>query len=619
MESSLAEAFEKRNKKLNKIEKLKLNRKPKDALSQLDNYAKNGYDTVPKEDLDFFLKSYGIYKRKNPNSMMMRIRVPNGKLLHHQAIAIGEIAKEYGNDYMDITTRMQIQLRYLKIEDIPTIVKKLDEVGISAFQTGVDNIRNIVTDPLNLFAKDSLIESDEIVEKLQDVFLKKDEWISVLPRKFNIGINGSFSNRANIFGHDIGFALAQKDGEFGFNVYLGGKVGVTAKQSNFFLRDSDEVVEFFKIVIQLFNKYGFRDNRNKNRLHFLISAVGMKTFEKEIRERAGIDFLTAGKTLVEIEAVNSEWTKLRGGKYAKLIVVPSGLFSGSDLIEAGKIIEKVNGEIRFTYQQNLYIVGVDKSDKILEKYSKFQNPYFQNMIACAGIEDCPFGVIPNKPDAIELANYLSNTSPLAKNSKVSFHWSACPKGCGLHGFGDIGFEGAKVKVNGNMEFGVHISLGGKVVNGGQEGYRVSSSVPLTQVKYYIETLMNIYKDMRRENENFSDFEDRVLSKYSKGALDFVMRFSNKFPDLAKNLITENPKSGKNEVFEIFDFGVKIYHSITGENPYQEISNFTTIMRTAPKTLNIPFGKILDKMIEKDFSKRYQVFSKIVVDMESLEV
>jgi len=613
---TLEKAFNDRNKKLNKIEKLKQSRKPQEAFAKIEEYAKNGYDSISKEDLDFFLKSYGIYKRKKPNSMMMRVRIPNGKLLSYQAEIIGELAKRYGDDYMDITTRMQIQLRYLKIEDMPTILENLESIGISSFQTGVDNIRNIVTDPLNSVAKDSLISTDEIVEKIQDIFLKNDDWISVLPRKFNIGFNGSFSNRSNIFGHDLGFALAQKDGEFGFNIYLGGKVGITAKQSNFFVKTDEEIVEFFQVLINIFKEFGFRDNRNKNRLHFLIQAVGLENFENAIREKSSINFKTAGITLVSVEPSNSRFVELKNGKFAKLVIVPSGLFSGSDLIEAGKLAKNNGSEIRFSYQQNLYILGVDKNQTFV-KYDKFSSPYFNNMIACAGIEDCPFGVIPNKPDAIEMANYLQSNTPLSQDSQVSFHWSACPKGCGIHGFGDIGFEGAKVKVDGKIEFGVHILLGGKLSGDGKEGHKILRNIPLVDSKYYVEELMVIYKKLKKDGESFSKFEDRVFSKYSSGALEFVLRLSQKFPLLSEDLILENANSGKNEVFEIFDFGTKIYHKISGDKPYAEIHNFTSTLRHFPPILKVSFGKILSKMVERDFSKRYQVFSEIIVDLESL--
>jgi ferredoxin-nitrite reductase len=621
MSSVLEKAFEDRSKKLNKIEELKLKRTPQETLNKLESYAKNGYESILKEDLDFFLKTFGIYDRSEPNSFMMRVRVPNGKLTSAQAKKIGEIAVKYGKDYIDITTRMQIQLRYLPIEAIPNVISELESVGISSYQTGIDNVRNIVSDPLNSVAKDSLFQTDEIVKKMNEIFLKKDEWLTVLPRKFNVGINGSFSNRSNIFGQDVAFVLAQKDGEFGFNLYLGGKVGVSAKKSDIFLKNEEEILAVFKAILILFKKYGFRDNRNKNRLHFLIEAVGMEEFEKAIKKECDMKLFSSGKSLVDFENFNNEIVALKNGRYAKLLVVPAGIFSGTSLIEVSNLIREIGGEIRFTYEQNIYIVDVEKEKlqqfEIVKKFSQFEHPYFKNMVACAGSKDCPFGVIENKLDAIEMANYLSNKVSSSKDSAVRFHWSACPKGCGIHGFGDIGFEGTKVKVDGKMEGGVHIFIGGKMGGDGREGYKLLKSITLINAKLFVSDIMRIYENMKLPYESFSKFEERVLSNYSPYAFEFLLRFNRAFPELSQLSIKEKPKSGKNELFEIFEFGIEIYRNVTGVSPYLETRNFTTSSIKKAKKIDHKFGDILQKMIEADFSKRYESFSEILVDMEKL--
>jgi len=94
------------------------------------------------------------------------------------------------------------------------IINRLDAVGISAYQTGVDNIRGIVADPFDDLAFDNVLPAHKTLMKLQDVFMKKDEWISTLPRKFNTSITGNLSNRCNVYGNDCCFVLAQKDGMF---------------------------------------------------------------------------------------------------------------------------------------------------------------------------------------------------------------------------------------------------------------------------------------------------------------------------------------------------------------------------------------------------------------------
>jgi ferredoxin-nitrite reductase len=610
---------ESRRKKLNKIEKLKQNRTPEEALAQLESYAKNGYDSIPKEDLDFFLKSFGIFDRKEPNSFMMRVRISGGKLTSEQAKVVGEVARDFGNDYIDITTRMQIQLRYLKIEDIPTVISKLESVGITSFQTGVDNIRNIVVDPLSGVAKDSIFETDSLVQSMEDIFLKKSEWISSLPRKFNVGINPSFSNRSNIFGHDFSLVLAKKGGQYGYNLYLGGKVGETAKQTDIFLRDRDEVLEVFETTLKLFRKYGFRDNRNRNRLFYLLETIGVDKFVETIRKEAKSDFLSSGESCVSVESSGDETVPLYNENYAKLIVVPSGIFSGSRLLEFGEFLERYSGEIRFTYQQNFYLVNIPKEslkEELIQQNLLYENRYFRNMVACAGSKDCPFGIIEGKPDAINMANYL--TEKLGNgDSPISFHWSACPKGCGIHGFGDFGFEGTKTKVDGETIPAVHISIGGELIGDGKEGRKILKSIPLTDAKLYTYDLVQIYEEMREPFETFSKFQKRVLQHYSSEAIEFILRFNRMFPKMENIRFSPNPTSGKVELFEIFSFGVQIYKTIAGENPYEEIRNFTTICETKPHKINSKISPVVLGMVEKEFGNRYQVFSEVMTDLEKL--
>jgi len=200
MGKKLDEAKEARSKKINKVEDIKAQKEPMEVYKKLDEIAQGGLDTLTKEDSSYFLKCFGLFYKDD--DFMLRVRIPAGQVNYEQAIRIGEVARKYGNDYIDITTRMQIELRYLKIEDIASVLRELKEVGISTFQTGADNPRNIVVDPLDGIAYDNIIESKPLVDKLQSIMIENPEWISALPRKFNTGILGSLSNSCNIFGHD---------------------------------------------------------------------------------------------------------------------------------------------------------------------------------------------------------------------------------------------------------------------------------------------------------------------------------------------------------------------------------------------------------------------------------
>ena len=309
---TLQKAYEARSKKINKIETIKGLKNPQEAYDKIQEYAKNGYDSIPDEDKKYFLKCFGIYDRPaTPKRFMIKLRIPGGYLNSTQAKVIGECAKDYGQDYIDLTTRQQCELRYLKIEDMPALLSKLKDVGIDAYQTGVDNIRSIMCDPLDEMGFDNILPSHKTLLKMQKMFLHNPEWISTLPRKFNTAITGSLSNRCNVFCHDTSFALAQKDGIYGYNMFLGGRVGVVGKNADIFLANEEEVLKAFGAIIEIFKKYGFRDNRNKNRLHFLIDSVGIEKMSEAIRKSAGVDFATAGETMTKMDFNDPEQGKVQ--------------------------------------------------------------------------------------------------------------------------------------------------------------------------------------------------------------------------------------------------------------------------------------------------------------------
>ncbi len=628
---ALQKAFEARNKKLNKIEKLKELRSPKEAIEKLEEYAQNGYDSIPAEDKSFFLKCFGIYDRPaTPERFMLKLRIPGGYMNAVQAKVIGECAKEFGQDYIDLTTRAQCELRYLRIEDLPTIIKRLESVGINAYQTGVDNIRGIMADPFDERAFDNVLPSHHILLKMQDIFLDNYEWIATLPRKFNTAITGNIANRCNVFCHDASFVLAQKDGVYGYNMYLGGKVGVVGKSADIFLKNEQEVLAAFNSIIDIFKRYGFRDNRNKNRLHFLIDAVGMTEIAAAIRENAGIDFASAGITMTQMDYFEPDQgrVQLREGSFGVHVVVPSGVFKGSSMMETAELAERYgDGEIRLDMEQSLYIMGVKDVDALLQEpyfqeYKSLNTPYFNHLIACAGTEHCPFGVIENKNDAIEMANYLDEKVPLA-SGRIRMYWSACVKGCGIHGLGDIGFEGCKAKVNGVNGSGVNIYLGGKIAgNGASEGHTVLKGAPLEYAKYYVESLALEYKRLRLENESFEAFTDRVLRNFTNAKIGFMMMLLAYLR--AKNIEVDfgfetKVLTGKNEEFEVFELGRKLYYQLSKKEPYTSYERFTNVIkgeklediRKLVPGVDENIAQMLDLILHSDEKRRAVVFSELI--------
>jgi sulfite reductase beta subunit-like hemoprotein len=472
----------------NKVEVYKKEKHPYDIdlINRLKMYTK--HEKIPLDDRDIGLKWYGIFYRKaTPGYFMVRVRITHGKLDLEQAKVIAYLSKEFGRNEVDITSRQQIQLRWVELKNIFTILESIQKIGLTTLQTGMDNVRNITGYPLSGLTEESIIDTIPIAKKIEDIFIGKKEFAN-LPRKFNPSLLGAKVDSINCKYNDLCFYLAIKEGVYGFNVYAGGKIGsggpALASNLNMFVQPH-EVVDISKTILQIYSELGNREDRNKNRLYFLINELGINGFRNEIVKRLNKDFPEAGDELVENFEEQTGIIRQKNGLYAVSIIVPAGIFSGNDLERVAYLAETYgNGEIRFSAYQNIYIVNVpeeklDKllSDEIFKKYKVSDSHYFNNLMACQGSKTCSFGVIENKPDAIKLANFLSKNLPI--NKPLKMHWSGCIKGCGQHGAGDLGFVGTKVKINGVVKLAVDVFLKEEKIG----------TVPLDELEGFVEKLI----------------------------------------------------------------------------------------------------------------------------------
>ena len=213
---------------MNKIEALKAVRDGLDVTEDLVRFAREGWKTIADDDKER-LKWVGVFHRRpTPGHFMMRIRMPNGILTATQARLLAAITRESGRDIADITTRQQVQLRWVTIEDVPAIIERLDAAGLSSLQTGMDNIRGIVGCPATGLTPRELVETAPIAAAFQRIFLGSKAF-SNLPRKFNVTITGCLENCTGPETQDICMTPAVRtttDGDVaGFNLVVGGKQG----------------------------------------------------------------------------------------------------------------------------------------------------------------------------------------------------------------------------------------------------------------------------------------------------------------------------------------------------------------------------------------------------------
>ncbi len=491
VEDILKKHVKARPQRINKVEEYKRAKHPfeRNLMESLINWAEDGdWQKVPEEDREIGLKWYGVFYRKaTPGYFMVRVRITHGKLSSEQALVLAHLSKKFGKNDVDITSRQQIQLRWIELKDLPKVLEAIEAVGLTTLQTGMDNIRNITGDPLSGLVEESFIDTLPIARRITEVFLGKKQHAD-LPRKFNLALLGSKHDCINCRFNDLCFSLAVKDGKLGFNVYGGGKIGSggpePALDLNIFLLPY-EAVEVSKTVFELYSDMGNREDRNKNRFYFLIKELGIEGLKKELERRLLRRLQEKGEDLVEKWGEREGIIRQRNGLYAVSMIVPGGIFTGEDLEAVAYLSRKYgSGELRLSVYQNVYIVNVPEenlsellSHPIFEKYPISTSPYFTNLIACQGSRTCAFGVIENKPDALKLASYLSQQLPTER--PIRMHWSGCAKGCGQHGAGDLGFVGTKMKEKGEVLLAVDVFVRGRKI----------STVPLSDLNEYVKKMI----------------------------------------------------------------------------------------------------------------------------------
>jgi ferredoxin-nitrite reductase len=497
---------------VNKIETLKAERDGLDITEDLVRFAREGWRTIADDDKER-LKWVGVFHRKpTPGHFMMRIRMPNGIVTTAQARLLGEITKATGRNIADVTTRQQMQLRWVTIEGVPDVIARLEAAGLSSLQTGMDNIRGIVGCPATGLTPGELIDTAPIAAAFQRIFLGNKEFTN-LPRKFNVTITGCLDHCTGGETQDISMtpALAERDGVevAGLNVAVGGKQGSGgprfATPLDAFVTP-DEAAEVCAAIALIFRDHGPREARSRARLAFLLAERGVAWFREELEKRLGHALPLAGRdarVARHTDHVGIFRQRQPGLNYVGL-KTPVGRLTGEQLLELASLSERYGrGELRFTPLQNVLLPHVpdarlgDLTQEPLLKQLPYNPAEVQRgLVACTGTDFCNLALIDTKTRAVALAREFEQR--VGATRPISVRWSGCPASCGNHHTADIGLQGCKVKVNGKIVDGVHVFVGGR---GGAEprpGVRVLEDLPCDELPAVLERLVRFFPRAERK-------------------------------------------------------------------------------------------------------------------------
>ncbi|MCX7625328.1 MAG: hypothetical protein N2Z21_03850, partial [Candidatus Sumerlaeaceae bacterium] len=279
----------------NAMEELKKQKDGLDALDDIVRAAQAGFDNMDKEFVDLF-RWYGLYQQKPKDGyFMLRLKVPNGELLANQVREVAEIAQRFGRGLVDITTRQNYQLHWIRIEDIPEIFSRLQRVGLMTVGACGDVTRNIVGCPVAGIDATEIYDATPIVKRLS-AYLTGNKEFSNLPRKFKISIAGCRQHCAQPQINDVGiYGIERKVSgryEAGFGLMVGGGLSTRpyfAADLGVFLRP-EEVFDVVREIAAIFrNSEVLRQDRGRARLKFLIHdpkiGIGPKKFLEMLEAR----------------------------------------------------------------------------------------------------------------------------------------------------------------------------------------------------------------------------------------------------------------------------------------------------------------------------------------------
>jgi ferredoxin-nitrite reductase len=532
----------------NKKENIKNELYGDEVREKLEEFAEKGWEAIPEDEHEEWFsrfKFWGVFHQRSGQEsyFMMRLTNCGGTLEPGQLRAIGEVARDYaqgpvdnpefGDSWIDFTTRQSIQLHWLKLEDVPEIWDKLEAVGVSSRSAGGDTMRNISGCPVAGKA-DEYIESRPILDEIQET-IRGDNDLSNMPRKFNISVSGCRQGCAQDSINDIGLEPARKmiDGEEveGLNVRVGGGLGGRearrARSLDLFI-EPEHAVETVRAFVEYYHEEGNRTNRSKNRARFFVDEKGTDEIREALDERLDFEFETAGTDFRGEYTYNAGKRTEYGahdhvGVYDQAddknyvgLSVPVGRMPAEDVIELADLADAYgSGEVRLTRRQNPLIMDVPDgnlanllNEPLLEKYSPEPNPFTQGAMACTGTEFCSLALTETKARMARMLRWLGdNVDVPADVDRIKMHFSGCTADCGQAMTADIGLQGMRARKDGEMVEALDVGVGGGIGEDPSFIEWVRQRVPADEVPGMIANLVESYAALRSEGQTFSEWID----------------------------------------------------------------------------------------------------------------
>ncbi|GAA1333282.1 nitrite/sulfite reductase [Saccharothrix algeriensis] len=529
---------------LNPNERSKRDDNPLNVRARIENiYAHGGFDSIDPADLRGRFRWYGLYTQRKPGIdggrtatlepeelddeyFMLRVRVDGGRLTTAQLALIGELSQTYARDTADITDRQNIQYHWIRIEDVPTIWRKLEDAGLTTMEACGDSPRVILGSPVAGIAEDEVVDGSPAIEEILRRYIG-DPRFANLPRKFKTAISGLPDVAHEI--HDVAFVgVEHPEHGPGFDLWVGGGLSTNpmiGKRLGAWVHP-DEVPAVWEGVISVFRDYGYRRLRHRARIKFLVADWGPEKFRQVLEDEYLGRKLPDGPApaVPEVPRDHIGVHRQKDGLYYVGAAPIAGRVSGSTLVEVAKVVERAgSGRVRLTPQQKLVVLDVPEAEVkgLQADLAKLglqtrPSPWRRGVMACTGIEFCKLAIVETKARAVELVAALESrladiTAGDPDLAPIAVHINGCPNSCARIQTADIGLKGQIVTdSDGNQVEGFQVHLGGGLGLDAGFGRKLRGhKVTAAELSDYVERVVRKFVAQREQGERFAQWVGRA--------------------------------------------------------------------------------------------------------------
>ena len=517
--------------------------------------------------------TYGQRQDLTEDAAMLRIKIPQGWVTAEQLVAFADVGDRYSRGWGHITTRQNIQFHFVKLHDAEPAMRRLEQAGLTTREACGSSVRNITSCPYAGVAHDEVFDVTPYSEALTRYFLRH-KLASSLPRKFKIAFEGCPEDHAKTSIHDIGWRAKIQHGKRGFRVAIGGGTAIMCKSGSvlFEFLPAGEMFNVAEAVLRVFHELGDYKHKARNRMKFLMKAMGWDAFKAEVEKNLAEVRAAGGATLPfdpenppveqapdwdrqaapsvddiarrvlaaetrgpgihpdtkpvtsDVSKAFAAWSQtnirpqVQKGYSTVLVTVPLGDLTGQQMrVLADLALAYSDGTARVTADQDFVYRWVP-TGQVPDLYKRLAAAglgldgadTISDVLSCPGAESCKLAVTQSRGLARTLEQFLRDSPEVAALApELDIKISGCPNGCGQHHIAGIGFQGSLRKVEGKAVPQYFVMVGGGVDGDEATFGRVVAKIPARRCATALERLLKLCAEERKPNESSRAFFRRV--------------------------------------------------------------------------------------------------------------